>query len=350
VRTIGVEETASSKDNGLDEVLSQIKSEVEEIEHCIQGVNDNLITVASADLIDQAWQRMQLLGDKIPEWMMDKELRSSKKSYNYYTSQKYVITLKSSGRYYSESNHFSIQRYHCIQRDVKRFKELLSEEETIQGLTKADRLIYWRVRGIRELAFVKEALQQKPVDSEIMTTNVSSVYSFLENELARAQGVLPFVVVDALKIDLSATCPQCGKKLSGIALGMFDDSLFLKEHLEHFCHSDRLVLSYRPRHRLFTEEKNVEALLTVLTKDTFWFARKKAAEALGCMRDTRAVEPLIAALKDKNENVRWKAVKALGEIGDDRAIEPLEALLDLKGEYEIVQMEAKQALRILKHT
>jgi len=51
--------------------------------------------------------------------------------------------------------------------------------------------------------------------------------------------------------------------------------------------------------------------------------QQKAALALGKIGDSRAVEPLIWALRDKNEPVRRCAAEALGKIKDDRAVEPL---------------------------
>ena len=42
--------------------------------------------------------------------------------------------------------------------------------------------------------------------------------------------------------------------------------------------------------------------------------RKNAAEALGKIKDPRAVEPLIATLKDKDSEVRWHAAEALEKI------------------------------------
>jgi len=48
-----------------------------------------------------------------------------------------------------------------------------------------------------------------------------------------------------------------------------------------------------------------------------------AAEALGLLKDARAVVPLIQALGDRKERVRCSAAEALGELGDARAIEPL---------------------------
>lgn len=51
--------------------------------------------------------------------------------------------------------------------------------------------------------------------------------------------------------------------------------------------------------------------------------RREAAKALGKIGDTRAVEPLIQALRDEDWEVRSGAARALGEIGDARAVEPL---------------------------
>ena len=51
--------------------------------------------------------------------------------------------------------------------------------------------------------------------------------------------------------------------------------------------------------------------------------RRAAAEALGNLGDSRAVEPLIKALGDKDDGVRWAAANALGKLGDSRAVEPV---------------------------
>jgi HEAT repeat protein len=48
-----------------------------------------------------------------------------------------------------------------------------------------------------------------------------------------------------------------------------------------------------------------------------------AADALGEIKDTRAVGPLIQALKDNDSFVRMSAAGALGDINDTRAVEPL---------------------------
>ena len=55
--------------------------------------------------------------------------------------------------------------------------------------------------------------------------------------------------------------------------------------------------------------------------------RIAAADALGRLSDTRAVQPLIEALNAGNSAVREAAASALGKIGDTRAVEPLIASL-----------------------
>lgn len=52
-------------------------------------------------------------------------------------------------------------------------------------------------------------------------------------------------------------------------------------------------------------------------------ARIEAVKRLGASGDSRALEPLVGALKDANRDVRWAAVEALGDLGDRRAVPAL---------------------------
>jgi len=62
----------------------------------------------------------------------------------------------------------------------------------------------------------------------------------------------------------------------------------------------------------------------VALSDADWRLRKCAADALGKLKDTQAVEPLSEVLlKDGDADVRASAAWALGEIGDAKAIETL---------------------------
>ena len=72
-----------------------------------------------------------------------------------------------------------------------------------------------------------------------------------------------------------------------------------------------------------------------------------AARALGEIKDTRAVEPLIEALKDSDKRVGIFAARALGNIGDARGVEPLiDALQDSDEEMRKWAADALEKLGI----
>jgi HEAT repeat protein len=87
---------------------------------------------------------------------------------------------------------------------------------------------------------------------------------------------------------------------------------------------------------------SVPSLVTVLKSDSP-VARRNSAMALGKIQDASAVKPLIGALNDENPIVRRNAAKALGEIRDNSAVEPLTAAL--KDNSPIVRRNAALALQ-----
>jgi len=72
--------------------------------------------------------------------------------------------------------------------------------------------------------------------------------------------------------------------------------------------------------------------------DEDWVVRGIAAQSLGELGDTRAVDPLNEALKDDRWEVREAAALALGKIGDARSVDPLIEVL--KGEVSYSDAEA----------
>jgi hypothetical protein len=68
--------------------------------------------------------------------------------------------------------------------------------------------------------------------------------------------------------------------------------------------------------------------------------RQRAAEALG---ELQAVEPLVEALKDINQDTRTAAMGALGKVGDPRAVEPL--ITALKNRDGLESYDAAKALQ-----
>ena len=75
------------------------------------------------------------------------------------------------------------------------------------------------------------------------------------------------------------------------------------------------------------------------------YDREQASVALGKIGDNRAVEPVIIALKDKNANVRKSAAEALGKLDNSIAVEPL--IFALKDEDGNVRTQAAKSLDIL---
>lgn len=85
----------------------------------------------------------------------------------------------------------------------------------------------------------------------------------------------------------------------------------------------------------------VEPLVRAL-KDKNQLARRYASEVLGDLGDATAVESLNQALKDEDVDVRCCAAEALGKIGDVRAVGPL--IQTLKDKENLVQLRAARAL------
>jgi len=73
--------------------------------------------------------------------------------------------------------------------------------------------------------------------------------------------------------------------------------------------------------------------------------RRHAAICLGEIKDRRAVEPLIAALKDKDELTRVSAAWAIGNIGDTRAVGAL--IMTLRDSNKEIRETSAKALAVL---
>jgi HEAT repeat protein len=78
------------------------------------------------------------------------------------------------------------------------------------------------------------------------------------------------------------------------------------------------------------DPRAVEPLIRSVLSDSYEYARAEAAWALASMEDPRAVEPLIEALTDQHQDVRATAELALARLGP-LSIEPLIKVLNKKG-------------------
>jgi len=188
--------------------------------------------------------------------------------------------------------------------------------------------------GIEE--FIHDALRGRPTECLINISQFQDLYKALGEGL-KSQGIPTSEIVDMRWLNLKAVCPDCNSFIMGNELGNlymigvdserfgWDKIIirgpgrairFCREGLclNESCSSTEIALFWRPYYDLFKEKKDVKGLIKVLGTEIDWFARKKAAEALGNIGDKRAVEPLVQALKDEYADVRKAAKKSLEKI------------------------------------
>ena len=150
---------------------------------------------------------------------------------------------------------------------------------------------------------------------------------------------------------------------AAIALGEIGDPQAIEPLIALLCDEDRFVKSHAAHALGMIGEPAVDPLIRAL-REGDGNLRWGAAIALGKIRDPRAIEPLIRALADKYENVRaesaiitcsnrktcirtpatvfkifrWterlEVVTALGELKDTDAIQPLIQMLENAGDEE----------------
>jgi HEAT repeat protein len=91
---------------------------------------------------------------------------------------------------------------------------------------------------------------------------------------------------------------------------------------------------------------SVKPLIDTLDNNK-WQMKWQAVEALGEIGDKIAINPIIKILNDENPWVRKTAANALGSLGDECAVKPLRTLLD-DGDTDVREAAAK-AIAILGH-
>lgn len=106
-------------------------------------------------------------------------------------------------------------------------------------------------------------------------------------------------------------------------------NMFGSHSLEDLRNPDRTVRFYASMYFGRRKDPKSVAPLIALLKDQNNEVRGLAAQTLGMIEDLKAVEPLIIALRDPVASVRSKAARALGDLKDLRAVTPLsEAMRD----------------------
>jgi HEAT repeat protein len=129
---------------------------------------------------------------------------------------------------------------------------------------------------------------------------------------------------------------------------MTDDASPEIDKLIEDLKSDEWDVSRNAVKVLIGDVRAVEPLIKTVRDGTL--SADEVGEVLGEIGEP-AMESLIKALKDKNEDVRTQAQRALGRIGDARAVEPLIKAFraERRGGGLFAGHWAKEALKKLGH-
>lgn len=131
-------------------------------------------------------------------------------------------------------------------------------------------------------------------------------------------------------------------------LGDIGDSRAVEPLIDALCQSDNEREEEAIEEALVNIGKPaVESIIKALKQEDIDL-RWGLAKVLGNIGDSRAVEPLIEVLKDENEDeqVLREAAIALGKLGDARAVDPLTEVL--KDEDADVREAAEEALESIR--
>jgi HEAT repeat protein len=88
-----------------------------------------------------------------------------------------------------------------------------------------------------------------------------------------------------------------------------------------------------------------ERYAQIARSDNDWLVRASAVRALNRSRDRSAIPVFVAALGDKNDQVRLEGAKALIHLPDESAVTPLVRLVQNPDEYRDVRIAAAEALQ-----
>ena len=134
---------------------------------------------------------------------------------------------------------------------------------------------------------------------------------------------------------------RLGSTLSGHtprkAAGNMEDPYFPDERREGINELVKKDFGRRPPY--------TERYAQIAKADNDWLVRATAIRALNRSRDRTATPIFIAALDDKNEQVRLEGAKALIHLPDDKAVTPLVRVVQDGNEYKDVRIAAAEALQ-----
>jgi HEAT repeat protein len=136
------------------------------------------------------------------------------------------------------------------------------------------------------------------------------------------------VLIPLLKDEKKAGVDRSTWFFAAEALGALKDPRAVGPLVEMMKEADPGKQAYAARALGEIGDRAAVGPLLDLLKSDLAGPRAEAARALGLIGDPRAAEAVVAALSDKERGVRWEAGWAAGRLRDKRAVEPLLKMLD----------------------
>ena len=239
--------------------------------------------------------------------------------------------------------------YEYLKNDKKRLDEIISWSVTHNLIEKErQKVIAYTHQSFQEYfaaAYLKDKLcRDNRIDQEILEQCLE--YKRWDETIVFTVGMLD----DEMAKTLIEKIVKCDLYLAGLCLGEFKGQRsgfkgLINELLKNLEKEEAQNVLIK-----IADSDLIEKLIKLLT-DTDSNVRRNAANALGKIGTEKAVDPLIAVLKDKDtdRNVRQSVADALGKIGTEKAIDPLIAVLnDEDMDWEVRQSTASVLCKIGK--
>ncbi|HYE73450.1 MAG TPA: HEAT repeat domain-containing protein [Blastocatellia bacterium] len=158
----------------------------------------------------------------------------------------------------------------------------------------------------------------------------------------------------SLRLKPNTTAQECVDELKHL-FGLHKP--VLEEEIDNLRVHDRDTIFIAMQRLKEIGEPAVEPLVkAMLNPNETRIFRLRVIDALSYIGSAKAVDPLIQALSNSDQEICWHAVSALGQIGDERAIPALErvAMTDSStfevapGLYVNLRKEAEEAIQSIK--
>lgn len=200
-----------------------------------------------------------------------------------------------------------------------------------------------------KLALEIDRITKNEESSEIVQNLIKQLKKGNDLERMKAATRLGNIRSDKATLSLIKALKDKNKKISArsaTALGKIKDRRAIKPLIRNFKSSNSNI-RYASKNAIVQIGKESVNELIINSINPNVHVRELSIEALGELKDKKALNVVIEATEDDEYSVRWRAARALGELEDFEAIEALKVLL--KDGNDKVRDESIRSLEIFEN-